>query len=305
MRSVLFLYNSFSGKSKIKKKKDYIINSLKESYDVVDEFGSIVLGDITDFIKLNGSSYDTIVVAGGDGTIHEVVNAVMSLDVKPTLAFIPAGTCNDAARTLGYSKNINKCLKIIKANHHAAMDVSRVNDNYFIYVFAAGTLTEISYAAPQKTKRHFGKMAYYGYVFKILQKTISLDMEIKTEDTEETGKYSLFLASNSRFIGGFFLKRKYRLALDDGKLQLILIDKRSTLSNILLCARLLVFGQFKSKRIKFIDTKNITLKTKEPIDFNTDGEKMTLSASKEINVSVINKAINVIGSKKIIEKYFN
>ncbi|MGM9969055.1 MAG: diacylglycerol/lipid kinase family protein [Anaeroplasma sp.] len=299
----LLIYNNHSGKNKIKKKINKIKISLEDLYEITC-FESCGAGSISDFIIVNGSNYDMIIVAGGDGTIHEAINGIMKLANKPALSFIPAGTCNDAAKTLGFSKKLKKSIQIIRANKTTKLDVSFINNSYFLYGLAAGSLSEISYKAPQKSKILFGKFAYYLYIFKALKDANPISINIKADDVEYCGDYSLFLATNSRYLAGFPLKRKKEdnLCLNDGKLRIILISNKAKLINLVLFARFLIFGQYDTKDIKVIDASKIEITSINSIAYNTDGEFN--SNEKKIEVEVIHNAINIITNEEIIKKYF-
>lgn len=91
-------------------------------------------------------SYDSVVVLGGDGVLHEVVNGLMTIpaDARPSLALIPMGSGNDYARTI--SQTFNKpeaALAEIFAGHHAHMDLGRVVNetgecSYFVQTLSFG-----------------------------------------------------------------------------------------------------------------------------------------------------------------------
>ena len=63
--------------------------------------------DITRQIATRGTQYDLIVCTGGDGTLNEAVSGLMELpyEKRPPLGYIPGGTVNDVASTLGLSKD--------------------------------------------------------------------------------------------------------------------------------------------------------------------------------------------------------
>lgn len=301
MRALL-IYNSESGKKRIKDKIDYICTYLKNIYDYLDKYELNKQSNVLEFLTINGDSYDVVIAAGGDGTIHLVINAIMRLSKRPSLAIIPFGTCNDLANTLGYSKNLNKCLNIIKENKMVAMDASKINDQYFIYGLAAGSLTEISYKAPQTTKKIFGKLAYYFYVLKAFNRKNNLDIRMYFNDEVIADKYSVVIAINTRYLAGFKLKNLKNIHLNDGKLLLVLIKNRNKLINLLSVIKLFLFGKYKSKNIRYLYSDGFKIESDYPIAYNTDGE--FLANESRIEVNVIKEGINVILNEKIINKYF-
>ncbi len=301
MRALL-VYNAFSGlNNKVSRNIDLIISELLDVMDVIP-FESTAPKSIISKIITDGSNYDMIVVVGGDGTVHEVINGVMALEKRPTVAIIPTGTCNDAARSLGMKNSIKKNLKIIKENNQTSLDISHINGEYFIYALATGTLTEISYLAPRKSKSIFGKLAYYLYVLNVLKNTKSVNINFNSKEKKLSGEYSLFLATNTRYLAGFKLKRLKKVCLNDGKLQIVLIKNTIKLFDIIKIGSLLAFGEVKSKSIIAFDSSDLEITSNDELDYNFDGE--LLSHKNKIHVNVIHKAINVVAEKKTIKKYF-
>lgn len=302
MRALL-VYNAFSGRSKLSNKIEYIKKELKKDIDI-SFFQSFEPESITKYIINNGSEYDMIIAAGGDGTVHEAINGIMELNRTIKFAVIPTGTCNDLAKSLGYNKNVKRSLKIIKENATAKMDVCMVNNNYFIYGLAAGRLTEISYETSHKSKLAFGKLSYYANVLRIVNGTkpvgnirLTIDNNLKIDRD-----LSLFIATNSRYLAGFPLRGWRGLHLNDNKLQVLLIDKVSKLHSIILFARALLLGSFKSKHVRFLEASSIKIESDNGVNYNTDGELLTNQSS--IDVRILHNAIEVIASPKIINKYF-
>ena len=91
-------------------------------------------GHATALAKSAIGKYDYFFTAGGDGTINEVINGFGDSEQKPILGYIPCGTVNDVARSLGLKKNIKKAVKILMEGEPKTHDTFRVNNKYGIYV---------------------------------------------------------------------------------------------------------------------------------------------------------------------------
>ncbi|MDE7105708.1 MAG: hypothetical protein K2O22_00915, partial [Anaeroplasmataceae bacterium] len=214
----LVVYNVYSGKSKIVKRIDYICQKLKSKYEIVETFASTGPNSIRDYVLQNAGDYDLVVAAGGDGSINEAVNGLMMIKNRPTLAYVPTGTCNDTGKTLGLKRNLRKTMKIILNENKTFLDVNQINGQYFIYGLAAGNLTDVSYAASYKVKKRFGRFAYYFETVKSFSKDRTIHIDILTNGKVISGKFFLFLATNSRYLASFKLHRKKRIYLNEGKL---------------------------------------------------------------------------------------
>lgn len=281
----IFICNEKSGRSRISKYKDYILTKLKTKYDVVDYIATNHKGHATEITNELYDKYDTLVVSGGDGTLNEVINALVDKEVQPTIGYIPTGTTNDVAHSLKIPKSIKKAVQIILNGKVFNHDVFKVNDKYGIYVCSTGLFCESSYAAKQIDKKHYGRFAYYVYGAKEIFKADPLNIKIKYDDTTVEGRYCLMLIVNSRYVGGYKVNKNANLS--DGFVDVILIKepkkKGLSLKSLLTVAKLFLFGLDFNKKNKFITylklkefEVNINSKTK----INMDGEKASKGSFK-------------------------
>lgn len=299
----LVLYSSYSGNGKFIKKLDYIASTLKTKYDIVDFHKSCYKGSLTDHILKKGFKYDLILIVGGDGTVHEVVNAIMRLEKKPVLAYIPAGTCNDSARSLGFKKNLKTTLKKILEGHIASIDVYKINDSYFYYGLAAGCLTEISYDTNREIKKGIGKFGYYIQGIKSYMDTKTINISLETSDGFKLdGDFSLFLALNTRYLAGFKIHRKKRIYLNDKKIRITLIKKTSKFMNVIDFGMFLIFGESYKHNIINFDAESFRITSNQTIAYNTDGEMF--DKHNFINVDVVPSAIELITTKRVFRRHF-
>ena len=94
----IFVYNPESGKGKIKKHRNYIIEQLAKKYGEVHCVETRHAGDATELARNAIGVYDYFFVSGGDGTLNEVVKGFGNAENKPILGYIPSGTVNDDLR---------------------------------------------------------------------------------------------------------------------------------------------------------------------------------------------------------------
>ncbi len=299
----LVLYSSYSGNGKFIKKLDYVAQVLKKKYAIVDFHKSLYKGSLSDYIVKKGFKYDLILCVGGDGTVHEVVNAIMLLDKKPTVAYIPAGTCNDSARSLGLSKNLKVTLKKILEANTTTIDVFKINDSYFYYGLAAGCLTEISYDTKRELKKGIGKLGYYIQGLKSYMDTKTINIELESSDgTVVSGDFSLFLALNTRYLAGFKIHRKKRIYLNDQSIRITLIKKTSKFMNVIDFGMFLIFGESYKHNIINFDASSFKISSNQGIAYNTDGEMF--NKHNIINVEVVPNALELITSKRVLRRHF-
>lgn len=302
MKSI-FVYNPESGKGKIKNYKDYIIKNLSQKYGEVECVETTYAGHAHDLAQEAVGKYDYFFVSGGDGTINEVVNGFGGAENSPILGYIPSGTVNDVANSLGLSKNIKKCVKTLMAGNVFRHDIFKVNNRYGIYVCCAGLFTKTSYDTERYSKKKLGKFAYFLKALKDLntEKPTHVKLEVDGETIEKD--CAMILIFNSRSTAGFKINRK--AALDDGVVELVLFHshkKSIWLAEILRTVRFFFFGinsVKKSKKVTYRQTSKFKMKLDDGITINLDGEK---SGHGSFNFSVINKGLPIIVPKKYKEK---
>ncbi len=106
MKKLLFVFNPNAGKGLIKTELVGILDiSIKEGY-LPTVYPTQSKRDAYKMIKKMEEKYDLIVCSGGDGTLDEVVGAVVKYHKKYHVGYIPAGSTNDFAKSLGISKNM-------------------------------------------------------------------------------------------------------------------------------------------------------------------------------------------------------
>ena len=292
---VLIVVNNYS-RSGNKTSVEYLVEKLKSKFSIVNYFIGNKKNSIKSYLKSRGTIYDLICIVGGDGTIHEVVNAVADFEVKPVLAIIPAGTCNDLAHTLGIPKNIEEAVNIIIENYTVSLPIFKVNNTYFIYAMAIGLLTDVSYKALKEDKKRLGKLAYYLEAIKSI--TNGKDIAIDTYD--ESKSYSFILCLNSHYLAGFRIRYKNNRYINDNNMKLILIRKSNRFIELADLGCYFLFGEYCKHNITTQTVTSVLLKTNIPVVINADGEK--IEKSKYIDISTTNNSISFIANKNIINK---
>ncbi len=299
----IYIYNPNSGKGKSEKNRNYIVERLKTKYDIVDTYATTAPKDMTVKLKEIANDYNTVVFSGGDGTFNEVVNALAPLEKKPSLGYIPTGTCNDVARTLKIPRTIKKAVQLILNGEVKSVDCMRVNERYAMYVVCAGVLTKSTYSTPQNKKKSWGKIAYVYNA--LLEKNKVPTFHIQAYnwygDLVAETDCILILIMNSKSIAGMRVNK--HASLVDGQVEVAMIktnkpkSKRSKIMALLAIAKMFLFGyRIKEKRIVRIKGDYFEFKTDENVVWNYDGEK-----GEEGNViySIVPKAIDIILKKNI------
>lgn len=288
----LLIYNQKSGKQNVVKNIDRIVSMLKAKYEVVDKKASFYDGETRDMASDACGKYDAIVVAGGDGTLHEVICGIGGEKQRPKIGIIPAGTINDVSKSLKISKNINKAVQTILNGRVISHDLFKINEEYGIYASAMGLLTDIGYEVNSKPKKKFGKLAYYFSIPKFLFGRNSIDIDLDVNDKNIKQKCSLFLVLNSKSVAG--RKVDKRNDVGDGEVKLVIFPskkKKIKLREIVKIVMFFGFGMKKNtKKYKIITTNKFNLKLNTAENLCVDGEKINCDT---YNFEVINPGVEI------------
>ena len=297
----IFIYNPVGGRGKIANKKDYIVKELKEKFEEVDAYATKCAGDMIRAAREAVGVYDAIIFAGGDGSFNEVLQGIAEFDELPILGYIPSGTVNDVAHTLGIPISLKKALKTIKTGVVEQIDCMKVNDRYSIYVVAAGAFTSATYSAPQIEKNHVGRIAYglegirHNLKFQIFNVACTGETE-----TYETSECVLITFMNSKYVGGFKMN-KYA-DLKDGKIEVAIVQRNKkkslikTLSAYLAIAGLFLFGyHYRLRNTTRMSGSSFDVTVGDDVTWNIDGEK---GETGKMHIEVVPNKVKIIVPKK-------
>lgn len=300
MKSV-FIYNPASGKGRLGKHRDFIIKKLGEKYGDIEWVETDHIGHAFELAQKFGETYDYIFASGGDGTLNEVINGISQNEHRPIIGYIPSGTVNDVARSLGLSKNVKKAVKILVAGNTFEHDTFNVNGKFGIYVCCAGLFSKTSYETKRYEKKIFGKLAYLTNGIKEIFKAKSLPVQIQTDDERIKENSALILITNSRSVAGFRVNKKAKL--NDGLVELVTFNtptEKIRFSDIFRIGKTFLFGLNaikKSKNVTYRQLSSFVIKTKDETPINLDGEKSTHGT---FTFNCINRGVKIIVPNKKI-----
>lgn len=222
-KKLLFVFNQFSGKGKIKSKLCKIIDIMVKGGYEVTVHSTQGREDAKNLIARDASRYDLIVCSGGDGTLDEAVTGLVQSEVRVPLGYIPAGSTNDFANSLKLPKDMLKAAEVAVTGRHFPVDVGEFNDDYFIYVAAFGLFTDVSYQTSQGMKNVLGHAAYLLEGVKSLTNIPSYEMQVTYADKVIEGSFILGMVTNSISVGGFKGLTGKHVRLDDGLYEVTLV----------------------------------------------------------------------------------
>ena len=220
MKSAILIYNTQAGRGKIGRNVDHIVAIFRNAgYDMRPRL--IAFGEN----PFDGyETVDLAVVAGGDGTLNYVVNAMKRKGLSLTLGVIPAGTANDFAGALGMSRNILKAAQQIAEGVVEQIDCGKVEqigrgrdkhpdkDIYFVNIFSFGLFTTTSQHTSEHLKHRIGRLAYVVAAMRDLRNLHSIPLTITTDNETFYYQTLMGLVFNGE-TAGRVPRRSFRLSV--------------------------------------------------------------------------------------------
>ncbi|MFI3134449.1 diacylglycerol kinase [Staphylococcus warneri] len=266
------IYNPTSGKELFKRMLPDVLIKLEKAGYETSAYATEREGDATlEAERALKQQYDILIVAGGDGTLNEVVNGIAEQPNRPKLGVIPMGTVNDFGRALHLPNDIMGALDVIIEGHSTKVDIGKMNSRYFINLAAGGQLTQVSYETPSKLKSIVGSFAYYIKGFEMLPQMKAVDLRIEYDDKVFQGEALLFLLGLTNSMAGFE-KLVPDAKLDDGYYTLIIVEK-ANLAELGHIMTLASRGEHtKHPKVIYEKAKSINISSYTEMQLNVDGE---------------------------------
>lgn len=228
--------------------------------------------DATQIVLDEGENYDRIVCFGGDGTLNEVTAGVLQLETPPPLGYIPGGSTNDFAASLGLPDTPLQCAKRITANRIKRLDVGTFNGRPFVYVASFGAFTKASYTTSQSIKNELGHLAYILEGVKDLSTLRPYRATVITDQEIFDGDFLFGAITNSTSVGGLMKLQNSYVILDDGKFEMMLIPTPKNATELQALIRSLVLQDFTGGGVVFRHISHVTIQTRETFPWTLDGE---------------------------------
>lgn len=283
--NILFIVNPIAGKNKSTDVSSLIRKKMKEvnvKYKIEVTKSHRHAVSITKAGLKEG--YEVMVAVGGDGTINEVAEGILSTR-SGVLGIIPMGTGNDLAKSLGLSMNPNDAIDTILNEKIQKIDIGRVDNKTFLNVGSIGFDTEVAKNS-EKIKRIFkGRLSYmFGVLatlFTYKSKTISIELDNDSFEQE----ILLVAVGNGKYYGGG-MKICPTAELKDNYFDICVIKKISKLKLLFIFPSVFKGEHLKfSKYVKMYKSSMVKIETNDNLYLNIDGEVYDFKGSNTFSMN--------------------
>ncbi len=290
--SVFLIYNANAGKRRVSQELETIITELTKAGCLVTACPVLPEQTAVHVLEARAETFDAVVCCGGDGTLHYTVNEMLALPKKMPVGYLPYGSTNDFAASLGLKRSLAENCAAIGAFCPKALDTGRFNDKHFCYVAAFGMFTQVSYQTPQAKKNLLGHFAY------VLEGVLHLDPSqrwnaaITVDDKTLEGEFWYGSVSNSRYIGGLAMPEQVDVQMDDGLFEVIIIRKPQNLLEMHRLASSLVSQKSDNELLYLMKGHKVQVKFEQPTSWTLDGEAGP--TVQQVEIEAENKQLNLL-----------
>ena len=268
----MLFYNPVSGHAAFKNKLDWIVEAFQRRGILVVFYRTRREGNEAFIPFVREVNPDGLLVAGGDGTVHEIVNLMMKGNLDLPLGIIGSGTSNDFATYLGVNTDLEAYLDTIASGRTRRVDLGLMDGTYFINVASGGAMACIAHEVNARIKNSLGKMAYYLKGIGELPKFRYFPLKIEADGAHYELETFLFVIINSPVVGS--MKNVANgVAVDDGKLDLLTIGKCS-IPKLMSITADLIAGKPVSERedVLHVRAKHFRIESGISVESDIDGE---------------------------------
>lgn len=247
---------------------------------------------------------DLVIAAGGDGTVHEVANGMLTAYAQgvdgPVLGVLPVGTGNDFAKLVGPLGDLDRSLDILVQGTVQRFDacVAEWNTRQHWFVNAAGTGVDVQVVRNILRKRGRGGNAVLKYLVAAVRALLTyraIPLRIRLDDRVIERDTMIIVAANGRSVGGGFWvtpDAEPRDALFD----ICLVNDLSFFGALPVLARVLRGAHTKHKKVEMFRATEVEVQAlgPDPLFFQLDGELHEPPNARSLSLRIVPAALPIL-----------
>jgi len=223
------------------------------------------------------SGFETVVAAGGDGTLNEVLNGCLEAGGPVKLGLLPLGTGNDFARSLGLPLDVAGALSVLRHGPVRALDVVRISGSgrrFMINVSAGGFAGLVDEKLTDDVKAAWGPLSYFRGMIEALGEMQPYAARIRLDHAPPLHlKLLNVVVANAGYVArGIPIAPAADPA--DGWMDLVAIRDATATRLALLAPRVLAGAHLDHEDVLHVRARHIEIESEPPMKFNADGEAL-------------------------------
>jgi len=242
-------------------------------------------------IAQNGGRW--IIACGGDGTVHEIVNAIAE-QPDVVLGMLPCGKGNDLAAALKIPKSLASAVDVLLYGVTRQIDLGKIGNRYFDTIVTCGYDSEVNRRVAVEGAPFSGTLSYVYTAITTLFSFESPSARVEGDFGVYDGGILLTATGNTRRYGGG-LKILPDAVLDDGLLDVCII--KPVPRRTVLCMMISLFwgGHTSHPAVRIHRTKSLTIHADPPILLFADGEQVCYTPA---TIQVVERGLTALASPK-------
>jgi diacylglycerol kinase (ATP) len=223
---------------------------------------------------------ELLVVVGGDGSVHEVVNGIAQRD-GVEIAVIPRGTGWDFARSLALPHALDAAIRVALEGRTRTIDLGRASyrawaggdeQSWFANVGSVGMSGAIAQRANDTTKAFGGKISYVWATFAVFARWSSSEIEVTVDEERRRARMHDVIVSNGAFLGGG-MKICPDAQPDDGVFDVLLIGDLAKRDLLLTMPKIFRGTHLPHPKAELLRGSQVAVDASEPLPIELDGEQ--------------------------------
>jgi diacylglycerol kinase (ATP) len=244
------------------------LNALRQQGAEVDLYLTGARGDARQAAEQAlAQGYDRIVVAGGDGTLNEVVNGVASADLP--IAFLPLGTVNVFALEAGIPMRLQAACALALQGSPRRITLGKLNGELFLLMVSAGWDAEAVAHVRPGLKRFIGRLAYAVSALEVLLLRPAAPLELVLPDGSCRAGFGV-VVSNCRYYGGRYVVTP-QASMFREDLEVCLLRQGSRLAMLKFAVALLLKRPLRAPHVEFFTLSRAELRGMK-VSVQVDGD---------------------------------
>lgn len=296
LEKLLFIVNPCAGQKKIHRHLAEIIGLFNRQGYEVTVYTTAYSGHGTQIVRERIGEFQRVVCAGGDGTLNEVITGVLQAGSTVPIGYIPCGSTNDFASTLGLPGNLLQSAEIAATGEPKPHDVGQFDQRYFSYVASFGAFTRTSYSTPQNVKNALGHLAYVLEGIQELTQIRQNHVRFEYDGGVVEDDFIFGAISNSTSVGGVLTLNPEQVDLQDGKFELLLIRSPKDTAELRDCILALREQRYDCSMVTFRSVSRLTVYPDSAMPWSLDGERA--DGGTEIHIENLHHGIQIIHPKE-------
>jgi YegS/Rv2252/BmrU family lipid kinase len=292
LSGVLVIVNPAADRGRAARRWPAVAQDLRRSGIAFDEVVTAAPGEAVAIAERGASTHAVVVAAGGDGTVHEVVNGLMRAGGKAAFGVIPLGSGDDFAKLLS-----NDFIFGFQNKREKQFDIGRITSASTVRYFANGMDIGFGAHGARNVRRvprfltGFG--AYLGALALTMVRYPLLTVRLRLDDAPafEFTTAMAAVMNGTTFGGSFRVCPEARP--DDGSLDLLLVGAISRLEILQLVPKILRGAHAGDPRVRMARAKHVHIEAGEPMLLEADGE-IAFDGVRRLKIDVLPAALRVV-----------